>query len=48
MTKNEMKEILMAAWTEKCIFTYEEYEKEIDSQIVENDFSEYNKELLGL
>ena len=42
-----MKAILMAVWTKDNIFTYEEYEKEVDSQISENDFSEFNKELLA-
>lgn len=42
-----MKAILMAVWTKDNIFTYEEYEKEIDLQILENDFSEFNKELLS-
>lgn len=43
-----MKEILMAAWTKGMVLTYEEYAAEIDAQISENDFSEFNKELLGL
>ncbi len=42
-----MKAILMAVWTKDNIFTYEEYEKEVDSQILENDFSDLNKELLA-
>ena len=38
----------MAAWTKENIFTYEEYEKEIDLQIKETDFSEFNKKLLNI
>ena len=42
-----IKEILLKQWSEKMVVSFEEYKMEIDSQIMENDFSEYNKELLN-